>query len=80
MNTKTILFCVSLLAGCGDYAPPMADQCLRAELFKQCMAALPAGPTATHYNDWSEVVNQCSGFAYSASIRARSQIKNECKP
>jgi len=35
------------------------DQCLRATLFQQCLKALPAGPLATKYNDWDEVVKEC---------------------
>ena len=69
-----------LLAGCGEYATPEPDQCLRAELFKSCMASLPAGPQATKYNDWDEVVSACGSQAYYQSLRRPANIAKECKP
>lgn len=70
------------LAGCIDAEPPVIgpqpDQCLRAELFRACMAALPAGPVATRYNDWDEVVEECESVAYYQSLRSVSQIRPEC--
>ena len=48
-----------LLAGCNDYPRYVTDQQLRQELFFKCMQALPAGPQATKYNDWDEVVSEC---------------------
>ncbi len=56
------------------------DQCLRARLFEQCLKALPAGPEATKYNDWDEVVAACESAAYYQSLRAASTIKPECRP
>lgn len=55
------------------------DQCMRAELFKSCMASLPAGPVATDYNDWQEVVDECGTQAYYQSIRFVEFIKPECR-
>lgn len=57
----------------------IADQCLRAELFKSCMAALPAGPLATKYNDWDEVVSECGSQSYYQSQRQIKFVKPECR-
>ena len=64
------------LAGCNESAPlPQiaVDQGRRVELFQQCLAALPAGPVSTKYNDWDEVVDSCESAAY---YQARRCIKN----
>lgn len=55
------------------------DQCLRAKLFEQCLKALPAGPQATKYNDWDEVVHQCELAAFRHSFRIIKHIKPECR-
>lgn len=55
------------------------DQCLRATIFQQCMVALPAGPVATKYNDWDEVIAECGRQAQYLSVRNKSQVKPECK-
>lgn len=74
-----VLALVFLLGGCGkkpdDYVD---DQCLRIQLAQQCMANLPAGPVATHYNDWAEVVRECDRLADAQSRRQRQYIKPEC--
>ena len=76
---KTIVAIVSILAlaGC-DAQKAVADQCLRQDLFYKCLAALPAGPVATKYNDWSEVVSECKSAAYYMSVRRVDHIKPEC--
>ena len=66
--------------GCADPDQTRADQCMRREIFQQCMKALPAGPKATMYNDWDEVVGKCEDVAYYQSLRRKSQIKPECLP
>ena len=72
-----------LLAGCGaDGATKRAtgpDQCMRAVLFKQCLAALPAGPVDTKYNDWDEVVAECQSASYYQSLRLLDHINPECR-
>lgn len=72
------------VAGCegkpSAYETRDPDQCLRAELFKQCLAAVPAGPQQTVTNDWSEVVDECQHASYYQSLRQISQIKPECRP
>lgn len=73
MNYKTkkaLRFGVSalivLLAACDipkapEYDTP--DMKLRSDLFFKCLKMAPAGPVATKYNDWSEVVEQCGDEA-----------------
>lgn len=58
---------------------PAVDQCMRANLFQQCMKALPAGPAATKYNDWDEVVHACSSTSRNMSLRKLKTIKEECR-
>ncbi len=79
-NIALVVCSVTLLAAC-EPSPDAAtsDQCLRAELFQQCMKALPAGPQVTKYNDWNEVVNACESATYYQSLRARRSIKPECR-
>ena len=67
------------LGGCANEDPQKPDQCMRREIFMQCMAALPAGPQATRYNDWDEVVGKCENAAYFQSLRRKSGIKPECQ-
>lgn len=79
---KTLILSLVLVGvvGCEPMPPKtQSDQCMRAELFKQCMKELPAGPLATHYNDWDEVVAQCDQTAYYQSMRATTAIKPECR-
>lgn len=64
-----------LAGGCTGTGP---DQCMRRELFQQCMKALPAGPQSTKYNDWDEVVGKCESVAYYQSLKKKSQITAEC--
>ena len=59
------------LTGCN--APHYkTDDKLREELFFKCMQSLPAGPLATKYNDWDEVVSECGQQAYYLSNRCVS--------
>lgn len=68
------------LAGCTDPVTQQPDQCLRATLFDRCMSLLPAGPSATKYNDWDEVIEACRAQAYYTSLRNTAHIKPECLP
>lgn len=81
MNRAPILLATLVLAGCSD--PPQRtwaiDQCVRREAFKECMAALPAGPQATKYNDWDEVVDQCDTVSLRQSYRLIAQVEPECR-
>ena len=80
ITTTVVLVCSFVLMGCQEPSKG-PDQCLRQEIFKQCMASLPKGPqslTATG-NDWDEVVNSCDSSAYRHSIRRAEAIKPECR-
>ena len=57
----------------------VVDQCLRREITNECMKSLPAGPVATKYNDWDEVVSECRQNGYYMSIRKRKFVKPECQ-
>ena len=78
----SLLFALALV-GCKEVKEitekNMPDQCLRRELFNECMKALPGGPIASHYNDWDEVVSECRSYAWSVSIRLQSVVKKECQ-
>lgn len=80
MRVALVLAAV-LLTACNPVpvATSIPDQCVRQQLFQACMKALPAGPVATHYNDWSEVVEACESSAYYQSFRLTSTIKPECR-
>lgn len=80
---KSMLFIIAsaaILCGCEPLPAPTTaiDQCMRHEIFKQCMNLLPAGPQATKYNDWDEVVAECDTTAYRQSERLIKYIKPEC--
>lgn len=79
MKTLLILCAVVLLSACEQPVQFTPNQCIRAELFKQCMAILPAGPVATKYNDWAEVVDECESAAYHQSLRKTESIPMECR-
>lgn len=36
---------------------------LRREIFNECLASVPKGPTSVKYNDWEEVVSACGDQA-----------------
>lgn len=73
------IFILAALTGC-DGLPNQSDQCLRQQLFQQCMAALPKGPERIHNsNDWSEVVDSCEDAAREQSWRKTELIKLECR-
>lgn len=81
-----ILLLSFLLVGCmGEIenaetsTTPIVDACLQKVYFDDCMKALPAGPTSTKYNDWSEVIDECTDSAKSLSYRQTKNVKDECK-
>jgi len=79
----TALFAAFLaLSGCSVEMSnsTVLDQCLRRELFKECLAGLPKGPTTTGISsDWDEVVYACGHQAYYLALRKKDQIKAECR-
>lgn len=73
-----VLAACFVLVGCEDNpSDTVHDQCLRAELFQQCLKALPAGQST--YNDWDDVVSECSSVAYYQSLRPRMAVNPSCK-
>ena len=60
------------LAGCSPeetkYPQWAVDQVMRQGLFKECLRLLPAGPQATKYNDWDEVVGACNDASRQQSM------------
>lgn len=83
-NYKSLMIlALTVLAGCDAVTPPPPsqgpDQCLRREIFQQCLASLPKGPTATVNNDWAEVVDECETAAWKQAYRQSKFIKPECK-
>ncbi len=80
---KLIIIFVLFLAACENPSTPkdpsIPDQCLRRELFNECMKQIPNGPVVTHYNDWDEVVSECRAYAWGVSTRLQSTIKKECQ-
>lgn len=86
-----LLAACAAIAGCSYWDNPqpkpkepetrmVPDQCLRREIFMQCLQSLPAGPAATKYNDWDEVVGSCGNAAYYQSLRQEQHVKPECRP
>jgi hypothetical protein len=85
------LLLVFVLTACGDHSSEttayasntddviIMDQCLRREIFNECLKNLPGGPVATKYNDWDEVVSECRTAAYYMSKRKRAVVKPECE-
>ena len=89
MKYITILLCI-LLTACGKNASEYSvstdtneviiiNACLQREIFNECMKVLPAGPTATKYNDWDEVVSECRVTSRHLSKRARKFVPAECE-
>lgn len=76
---KILLLIMAMLAltACGNDRSYHINQEKRVVLFQQCLKTLPAGPIATHYNDWSEVVDACEGFATRASYYC---VGKDCPP
>lgn len=81
MKLTTLIIALSSLAACAapDRVRTGPDQCLRARLFKECLAAVPAGPTRVVANDWSEVVSECASTAYYQSLRPLDQVEPKCR-
>lgn len=77
--SRAVLAFLLTMAGCSA-DPAEVDQCLRREIFQQCLVNAPRGPERTVTNDWDEVVARCESAAYYQSIRRTSQITKECRP
>lgn len=87
MSKRLALICAALaLAACAPEGPPPEDrqgldQCLRATIFAQCMAALPKGPErlTASANDWAEVVEECEDSAKEQAYRTQRVITPACR-
>lgn len=92
IDMKYIVLLLALtLAACGKHSSETTgyasnvddviinDMCLQREIFNECMKNLPAGPVATKYNDWDEVVSECRHSAYYLAKRRRGVVKSECE-
>jgi hypothetical protein len=55
------------------------DACLQRQIFTECLAHLPTGPTAPAFNDWDDVVDSCRAAARDQSVRVCSVVKIECQ-
>ncbi len=73
------LMAMILVVGCGPVPEDrIPDQCIRNDLFRQCLSVVPVGPVVTHENDWAAVVKECSNVAYYQSLRKKSIITPAC--
>ena len=81
---KFLFLIVFFLFGCEDIVEEkptdiVRDQCLRIQLYQQCMKDLPKGPEVVGTsNDWDEVIGQCDENARYQSARKRQHVKPEC--
>lgn len=78
MKFLTTAFLLLVLCGCDIGDVSQEDQCLRREIFTQCLNQVPLGPSSALYNDWDKVIGQCESAAYYQSRRKKSMIKPEC--
>ena len=70
---------IPLLAGCMSYEEQThADQCLRREIFMQCLNTVKNGAQSTH-KDLGPLVEECESASYYQSFRRGSLIKQECR-
>jgi hypothetical protein len=51
------------------------DQCLRREIYKECMDAAPKDK-----EPWSKIMDKCSRLSEYQSLRQLAQVKPECRP
>lgn len=79
MKILFILSACLLLIACDSNSKQVIDQCMRREIFAQCMKLLPKGPVTTRANDWDEVVHECDNAAYGQSARKALFVKPECR-
>ena len=70
MKTRALIIALALL-GLSACDQSSVDQCMRREIFTQCMANQPKG---------TEAVEACDSSAYYQSKRRAEYIKPECRP
>lgn len=95
VNKFILLFLLLCLTGCDTQydrkmnaayqaeqlriARSQVDQCLARDLFKECLAGVPKGPTATKYNDWDEMIEECRVTAKQFATKPPELIQPACK-
>lgn len=80
MIRLAVVIAALALAGCNNpfaaqpicYEVPANEAQVQANLI-QCLNSVPAGPQATKYNDWAEVVEACQQAA-----RSNVETKRVC--
>lgn len=70
---KALMLPISLslsLAACDElkHMRREPDQAKRAQIFQDCLRAVPEGPRVTHTSDWAQVVKACDSAAYYQSM------------
>lgn len=81
---KLVIAFALILSACDEPSKPanyqVHDQCLRAQIFKECLERLPKGPEsiAVTGNSWHKVVSECEDAASYQSLRMKSTVKPEC--
>lgn len=55
------------------------DQCLRRELFNECLQNIPVEPGSSRRADWAGVVQGCSDYSYLTAKRQYSSIPASCR-
>lgn len=77
---KVIILALLCLCIVGCAKDPTVDQRVRAEQFHACLASLPAGPVQTKYNDWAEIISECSSYAYYVALQDENLIPIKAIP
>ena len=81
-HTLLLIVAAIALTGCvADEVSTSVDHCKRTEVFKQCLAAVPAGPgvVVSTDNPWDKVITACENAAYYQSRRLTKTIPMECR-
>ena len=74
---KAILIAVvMILAGC-DSSSKSHDQCIRSEIFQQCISVVK---DKNMNGKDADVIKECDTAAYYQSIRNEAVVKPECRP
>ena len=72
MKKITLALLVGLALTACDPTPEQQQYARSTSLqqtsFKECVAAVPAGPQTTTFNDWAEVVSHCRDYARNVAI------------
>lgn len=78
---RALILVPLLLAACGEMRH-RPDQCLRAKLFKECIAAMPPPPAGrvspSDWKEWAVAADQCDTLALVQSKRDPKVITPEC--